>query len=79
MDYGDTSQHLEGVQVVRRGRNLIRTSLFIELAQLQELREISIRTGAPVAHLVRRGIDAYLHSQDTPRSDDQRATIEQPC
>jgi predicted DNA-binding protein len=38
-----------------------RTALFLKEQQLAKLQKLSEKTGAPVAELVRRAIDAYLH------------------
>jgi len=40
-----------------------RTALFLKEQQLEKLQKLSKKTGAPVAELVRRAIDAYLHSR----------------
>jgi predicted DNA-binding protein len=40
-----------------------RTALFLKEQQLKKLQKLSEETGAPVAELVRRAIDAYLHSR----------------
>jgi predicted DNA-binding protein len=40
-----------------------RTALFLKEQQLQKLQKLSEKTGAPVAELVRRAIDAYLLSR----------------
>jgi Ribbon-helix-helix domain len=40
-----------------------RTALFLKEQQLEKLQKLSDKTGAPVAELVRRAIDAYLHSR----------------
>jgi len=37
-----------------------RTAVFLKEEQLKKLQAISDRTGAPVAELIRRAIDAYL-------------------
>jgi predicted DNA-binding protein len=37
-----------------------RTALFLKEEQLQKLNARSTETGAPVAELIRRAIDAYL-------------------
>lgn len=37
-----------------------RTNIHLSDGQLKALRELSDKTGAPVAELVRRAIDAYL-------------------
>jgi predicted DNA-binding protein len=37
-----------------------RTALFLKDDQLAKLQKLSDKTGAPVAELVRRAIDAYL-------------------
>jgi len=37
-----------------------RTALYLKEAQLKKLEAISQKTGAPVAELIRRAIDAYL-------------------
>jgi hypothetical protein len=40
-----------------------RTALFLKEQQLDKLQKLSDKTGAPVAELVRRAIDAYLLSR----------------
>jgi len=40
-----------------------RTALFLKEQQLKKLQKLSEKTGAPVAELVRRAIDAYLISR----------------
>ena len=40
-----------------------RTALFLKTEQLKKLQALSTKTGAPVAELVRRAIDAYLLSR----------------
>ena len=40
-----------------------RTALFLKEQQLTKLQKLSEKTGAPVAELVRRAIDAYLISR----------------
>ena len=40
-----------------------RTALFLKEQQLEKLQALSEKTGAPVAELVRRAIDAYLLSR----------------
>jgi predicted DNA-binding protein len=40
--------------------NKIRVNIYINPKQKQELDKISEKTGAPVAELVRRAIDAYV-------------------
>jgi hypothetical protein len=40
-----------------------RTALFLKEQQLEKLQTLSEKTGAPVAELVRRAIDAYLLSR----------------
>jgi predicted DNA-binding protein len=37
-----------------------RTALFLREQQLAKLQKLSEKTGAPVAELIRRAIDAYL-------------------
>jgi predicted DNA-binding protein len=37
-----------------------RTALFLKEEQLEKLQTLSDKTGAPIAELVRRAIDAYL-------------------
>jgi len=44
-------------------RRMKRTALYLKEEQLKKLEAISSRTGAPVAELVRRAIDAYLKKQ----------------
>jgi len=41
-------------------RHMKRTALFLKDDQLTKLQKLSEKTGAPVAELVRRAIDAYL-------------------
>jgi predicted DNA-binding protein len=40
-----------------------RTVLFLKEQQLDKLQKLADKTGAPVAELVRRAIDAYLLSR----------------
>jgi len=40
-----------------------RTALFLKEQQLEKLQTLSDKTGAPIAELVRRAIDAYLLSR----------------
>jgi predicted DNA-binding protein len=40
-----------------------RTALFLKEEQLKRLQALSGKTGAPVAELVRRAIDKYLHER----------------
>jgi predicted DNA-binding protein len=40
-----------------------RTALFLKEQQLEKLQKLSEKTGAPVAELIRRSIDAYLLSR----------------
>jgi predicted DNA-binding protein len=40
-----------------------RTALFLKLEQVAKLQSLSEKTGAPVAELIRRAIDAYLVSR----------------
>jgi hypothetical protein len=40
-----------------------RTALFLKEQQLEKLQALSRKTGAPIAELVRRAIDAYLLSR----------------
>jgi predicted DNA-binding protein len=40
-----------------------RTALFLKEMQLKKLQKLSEKTGAPVAELIRRAIDSYLHSR----------------
>jgi hypothetical protein len=41
-----------------------RTALFLKEQQLTKLQTLSEKTGAPIAELVRRAIDAYLLSRN---------------
>jgi predicted DNA-binding protein len=43
--------------------NMKRTALFLRPDQLEKLEAISKKTGAPIAELIRRAIDAYLKSK----------------
>jgi len=40
--------------------NKIRMNVFLDPAQKQALEKLSAKTGAPVAVLIRRAVDAYL-------------------
>ena len=40
-----------------------RTALFLKEDQLKKLQTLSDKTGAPVAELIRRAIDKYLHER----------------
>lgn len=40
-----------------------RTALFLKEPQLRKLQALSAKTGAPVAELIRRAIDAYLEKR----------------
>lgn len=40
-----------------------RTALFLEENQIKKLTVLSEKTGAPIAELIRRAIDAYLDSR----------------
>ncbi len=39
---------------------MLRTALFLKSSQMAKLQTLSRVTGAPVAELIRRAIDAYL-------------------
>jgi predicted DNA-binding protein len=39
---------------------MIRTALFVKSSQMTKLQTLQKATGAPVAELIRRAIDAYL-------------------
>jgi predicted DNA-binding protein len=40
-----------------------RTALFLEEEQIEKLKKLSEKTGAPVAELIRRAIDRYLQER----------------
>lgn len=40
-----------------------RTALFLRPEQLEKLSALSKKTGAPIAELIRRAIDAYLKTK----------------
>jgi predicted DNA-binding protein len=42
---------------------MLRTALFVRSSQMTKLQTLSKVTGAPVAELVRRAIDAYLEQR----------------
>ena len=42
-----------------------RTAMFLKPKQIERLQALSRKTGAPVAELVRRAIDAYLKEQES--------------
>lgn len=46
-----------------QSRGAYPTALFLKEQQLEKLQKLSDKTGAPVAELVRRAIDAYLLSR----------------
>jgi len=41
----------------------IRTNIYLDSRQKEQLEKLSRRTGAPVAELIRRAIDAYLKKE----------------
>ena len=43
--------------------SMVRTALFVKSGQMAKLQTLSKVTGAPVAELVRRAIDAYLEQR----------------
>jgi predicted DNA-binding protein len=43
--------------------NMKQTSLFLKPEQMGRLQELSRKTGAPVAELIRRAIDAYMEQR----------------
>jgi len=45
----------------------IRTNIFLTRGELKKLRALSRKTGAPVAEVVRRAVDAYLERFDKGR------------
>ena len=47
-------------------RRKVSTSVYLDASQVEGLRELSNRTGAPVAVLVRRGVDRVL--EDSKRA-----------
>ena len=49
-------------------RQKIVTSVYLTDGQLARLRSLSGETGAPVAELVRRAIDAYLAARQRPQA-----------
>jgi predicted DNA-binding protein len=44
-----------------------RTAVFLKSSQIERLKKIQRETGAPVAELIRRAIDAYLEGRDSPK------------
>jgi predicted DNA-binding protein len=40
-----------------------RTALFLKEDQVKKLQKLSVKTGAPVAELIRRAIDRYLQER----------------
>lgn len=44
--------------------NKVRTALFLYAWQLEKLRHMSARTGAPVSELIRRAIAIYLQETE---------------
>jgi len=49
----------------------IRTNIFLTRAELQKLRTLSKKTGAPVAEHVRRAVDEYLEKYEEKRKKEQ--------
>jgi hypothetical protein len=47
------------------GMSMKRTAMFLKSKQIERLQALSRKTGAPVAELVRRAIDAYLKEQES--------------
>ena len=52
-----------------------RTALFLKEQQLEKRQKLSEKTGAPVAELVRRAIDAYLLFEEEGTEMKKRAAI----
>jgi predicted DNA-binding protein len=48
------------VGIMRQADTMVRVALFVRKEQQQKLQKLSERTGAPLAELIRRAIDAYL-------------------
>jgi predicted DNA-binding protein len=47
----------------KAAKGMVRTALFLRREQSEKLQALSELTGAPVAELIRRGIDAYLEAR----------------
>jgi len=41
----------------------LRMNVWLNIGQMRVLEQLSAKTGAPVAELIRRAIDAYLNSR----------------
>ena len=52
-----------GYACVMKKDTMLRTALFVRSGQMAKLQTLSKVTGAPVAELVRRAIDAYLEQR----------------
>ncbi len=53
--------------MIRQGR-MQRIDLYVKLDQLKRLKGLSDKTGAPVAELVRRAVEAYLKTAQAKRA-----------
>jgi predicted DNA-binding protein len=53
---------LQGYDCAMKG-TMLRTALFVKSVQMSKLQSLSRVTGAPVAELIRRAIDAYLEQR----------------
>jgi predicted DNA-binding protein len=42
---------------------MVRKALFLKEEQIEKLQKLSDKTGAPLAELIRRAIDKYLHER----------------
>jgi hypothetical protein len=61
-----------------RGRKLSRISIYFARDQLDRFREFSEESGAPVAELVRRALDAYLASRSAGPGRESRPWVSAP-
>jgi hypothetical protein len=61
-----------------RGRKLSRISIYFARDQLERFRQFSEESGAPVAELVRRALDAYLASRSVDPGRESRPWVSAP-
>jgi len=54
---------------------MIRTNIFLTEVQQRRLRALSEKTGAPVAHIVRKAIDKFLGAETKKKVKHRKPTI----
>lgn len=58
-----TKRYMQSSKAKDVDENFQRTALFFRREQMEKLQLLSSATGAPVAELVRRAVDAYLETR----------------